>query len=165
VVDRVHFSSATSEHATPQVLWDRLNKKFRFTIDVAATAENAKCARFYTKEDSGLLASWAGETVWMNPPYGEPEYPCHKTNCKKKRCRERGFCVYEYVPGVIDWVRKAHEERHEAIIVALLPSRTDAVWFQQYVLPYVTKDSFLPGRLKFGDSKNSAPFPSCVVVF
>ena len=48
----------------------------------------------------------------------------------------------------------------------LVPARTDTGWFHEYI--YNKKDvevRFLKGRLKFGGSKNSAPFPSMVVVF
>jgi len=66
----VHFSSATPEWATPQELFDQLNKEFNFTLDPCATKENAKCPKFYTKEDDGLSRDWTGEKIFMNPPYG-----------------------------------------------------------------------------------------------
>jgi hypothetical protein len=65
----VMFSSASDEWATPQELFDRLNKIFRFNLDAAATLENAKCNEFYTKEENGLSRPWHGN-VWLNPPYG-----------------------------------------------------------------------------------------------
>lgn len=65
------FSSSTDEWETPKDLFDRLNDEFRFTLDVCATAENAKCSRYFTKEQDGLLHDWTGETVWCNPPYGK----------------------------------------------------------------------------------------------
>jgi site-specific DNA-methyltransferase (adenine-specific) len=74
----------------------------------------------------------------MNPPYG----------------REIG-----------QWVKKAYNEsRNGATVVCLLPARTDTAWWHDYVLPMATV-TFIRGRLKFGDSKNSAPFPSAVAVF
>lgn len=51
-----------------------------------------------------------------------------------------------------------------AVVVMLLPARTDTKWFHEYVLPYA-EIYFIKGRLKFGDSKNSAPFPSMIAVF
>lgn len=66
----VHFMSKTPEWATPQKLFDELNAEFHFTLDPCATKENAKCEKFYTKEDDGLSMSWEGERVFMNPPYG-----------------------------------------------------------------------------------------------
>lgn len=134
----VHFSSATDEWETPQKLFDELAATYQFTTDVCATKENAKCADFYTKEDNGLTKDWDG-TCWMNPPYGR---------------------------NIKYWVKKAYESARDngAIVVCLLPARTDTSWWHDYVLPY-GEVTFVRGRLKFGGAKNSAPFPSAVVVF
>jgi site-specific DNA-methyltransferase (adenine-specific) len=56
--------------ATPQKLFDELNKEFNFTLDPCAIPENAKCEKFYTPEDDGLSKDWSNETVFCNPPYG-----------------------------------------------------------------------------------------------
>lgn len=128
------FSSATDLWATPQHLFDSLNATYSFTLDPCATAENAKCAKFYTEADDGLAQNWDGETVFMNPPYG----------------RE-----------ISKWVKKAVSS--QAVVVMLLPARTDTAWFHDYL--YNKCDIYLlRGRLKFGDAKNSAPFPSMIVV-
>jgi phage N-6-adenine-methyltransferase len=68
-MNRVLFSSRTDLWATPQDFFDRLNAEFRFTLDVCATPENAKCTRYFTRADDGLAQSWTG-VCWMNPPYG-----------------------------------------------------------------------------------------------
>lgn len=130
---KVHYSSKTYEWSTPQDLFDRLNEEFHFTLDPCATKKNAKCQKFYTKEDDGLSRDWSGERVFMNPPYG----------------REIG-----------KWVAKIAYEGG----VALLPARTDTRWFHDYIYGKA-EIRFLKGRLKFGESKNSAPFPSMVVIF
>lgn len=65
----VHFSSETCEWYTPQDFFDKLNEEFGFDLDVCATAENAKCQKFFTKKDNGLSRKWTG-MCWMNPPYG-----------------------------------------------------------------------------------------------
>lgn len=136
----VMFSSKTDLWETPQDLFDELNDEFGFDIDVCATKENAKCSRYFTKEQNGILQDWDG-VVWCNPPYG----------------RE-----------ISEWVRKAYETnlRENNYIVMLLPARTDTKWFHDYIYQknYV-EIRFIKGRLKFGCSKNSAPFPSMVVVF
>lgn len=62
------LSSQTDEWSTPQALFDELNSTFKFTLDPCATPENAKCAKFYTKEQDGLKQDWSGETIWCNPP-------------------------------------------------------------------------------------------------
>jgi len=66
----VHFSSKTNEWATPQNFYDQLDKEFHFTLDVAATPNNAKCLRYFTQSDNGLSQSWNNEAVFCNPPYG-----------------------------------------------------------------------------------------------
>lgn len=132
----VHFRSDSPEWSTPQDLFDKLDAEFRFETDVCATAENAKCEQFYTRADNGLEQPWTG-VCWMNPPYGA----------------EIGA-----------WVAKAHQSAmHGATVVCLVPARTDTKWWHDHVTK--AKDvRFLRGRLKFGGCKNSAPFPSAVVV-
>ena len=63
------FTSNTDEWATPQDFFDKLNAEFHFDLDVCATKENAKCKRYFTKEQNGLKQEWKG-ICWMNPPYG-----------------------------------------------------------------------------------------------
>jgi phage N-6-adenine-methyltransferase len=132
----VHFSSATDNWATPQDLFDKLNKVYNFELDVCASKENAKCKRFFTVQDDGLAKDWTG-TCWMNPPYG----------------REIG-----------KWMAKAYESsKTGAKVVCLVPARTDTGWWHDYAMN--GEVTFIRGRLKFGNSKNSAPFPSALVVF
>ena len=134
--DNIHFSSKTDLWATPQDFFDRYNKLYQFELDVCATAENAKCQRFFTKEDDGLAQEWTG-VCFMNPPYG----------------RE-----------IIHWMKKAYESSLKgATVVCLVPARTDTKWWHEYAMR--GEIEFIRGRLKFGDAKNSAPFPSAVVVF
>lgn len=132
----VHFSSETPEWATPPDFFRELDEEFGFTLDPCATAANTKCSRFFTIESDGLSQSWKGAVVFMNPPYGR---------------------------GIGAWVRKAWEESVHATVVCLLPARTDTAWWHDYAMNGEIR--FLRGRLKFGGSKNSAPFPSAVVVF
>lgn len=133
----VMFSSKTDQWATPQDFFDKLNEEFRFTLDVCADPDNAKCEQFYTKEQDGLSQPWTG-VCWCNPPYG----------------REIG-----------SWVRKAFfASVSGATVVMLLPARTDTRWFHEYIYRKA-EIRFIKGRLKFGNSQNSAPFPSMVVVF
>ena len=122
--------------ATPQWLFDELNKEFGFTLDVCALPENAKCEKYYTPDADGVKQSWADNTCWMNPPYG----------------RE-----------ISKWVQKAYEESKQSTVVCLLPARTDTRWWHEYCMKGEIR--FLRGRLKFGQAKNSAPFPSAVVIF
>lgn len=135
----IHFSSATNEWATPQDFFDRLNKQFNFTLDPCATPENAKCEKFFTEEDDGLTQDWGGHRVFCNPPYGR---------------------------GLKDWVRKAYEESKKgALVVMLIPARTDTSYWHEFIVGGGADIRFLRGRLKFGDGANSAPFPSALVMW
>lgn len=129
------FTSTTDMWATPQKFFDELDKEFNFTLDPCSTHENAKCEKHYTLEEDGLSKDWSKDVVFCNPPYG----------------REIG-----------KWVQKCYET--ESLSVMLLPARTDTKWFHNYIYGKA-EIRFIKGRLKFGDSKNSAPFPSMVVVF
>lgn len=62
------FSSLTTEWATPQALFDKLDAEFDFTLDACATSDNAKVTFYYAKES--LIRGWYGR-VWCNPPYAD----------------------------------------------------------------------------------------------
>ena len=132
----VHFSSRTDEWATPQILFDQLHAEFGFTLDPCATPENAKCPHFFTKAHDGLLQAWGG-VVFMNPPYGRV---------------------------IKAWMKKAFESAQAgATVVCLVPARTDTSWWHDFAMKGEIR--FLRGRVKFGDGRNSAPFPSALVIF
>ena len=156
-------SSRSEEWGTPQDLFDELDYIYHFTLDPCATPENAKCRRYFTKEQDGLAQDWGANRVFMNPPYGDGEQPC-KPNCKKKKCKDRGH-IDQYIPGIKDWMQKAYEASLEgAFVVCLVPARTDTKWWQAWATKGDRK--FIPGRLQFsGSSDNKAPFPSAVVTF
>lgn len=133
----VMFSSETDLWSTPQDFFDSVSKEFQFNLDVCASKENAKCDKYYTKEDDGLKQQWHG-ICWMNPPYGR-------------------------VIG--KWVQKAYESSQKGtVVVGLLPARTDTKWFHEYIYGKA-QIRFIKGRLKFGNSINSAPFPSMLVIW
>jgi phage N-6-adenine-methyltransferase len=159
------FSSATDEWATPRSLAEALKHEFGFSLDVCASPSNAVCAWYFTKEDNGLEKEWRGhDVIWMNPPYGTHELRCKK-NCTKKKCAKRGWHRDTYHPGIKDWIDKASREAFRgATVVCLLPVRTDTKWWHAYI-EGKAEVRFIKGRLKFGGAKNSAPFPSCIVIF
>ena len=132
------FSSKSDEWATPQAIFEELDKEFHFDLDAAASDDNHKCDRYFTLENSGLSQNWGGCRVFCNPPYSQ----------------------------IDKWVEKAFREtRNDNTLVALLiPSRTDTRYFHNYIYNRA-EIRFIKGRLKFGDSKNSAPFPSMLVIF
>lgn len=115
------------DRATTPEVFAPLNERFAFSIDVAASARNRKCERFYSFEQDGLAQSWAGERVWCNPPYSL----------------------------IGPWLEKAWAEP-SALVVMLVPAnRTEQGWWQDHVEPFRDKpDSrlsveFLRGRLRF----------------
>ena len=69
-INKVLFSSATDQWATPQGFYDELNSEFHFTLDPCADSTNHKCSKYFTKEDDGLIQDWSGNVVFCNPPYG-----------------------------------------------------------------------------------------------
>src|ERR1035437_9701109 len=104
----VMFSSKKMDWATPQAFFDTLNKEFRFTLDAAASKENAKCKRYFTEKDDALKQKWTGR-VFLNPPYGR---------------------------GIGAWVKKAYESVNGGaeLVICLVPARTDTAWFQDYCM-------------------------------
>jgi phage N-6-adenine-methyltransferase len=132
----VHFSSATDGWSTPDEVFQALHAEFHFTCDVCADDSNAKCPCYFTKDIDGLRQPWV-DTCWCNPPYGAE---IHR------------------------WVQKAFESSlFGTTVVCLLPARVDTRWWHQYVT--LAEVRYLQGRLKFGGSPHSAPFPSAVVIF
>lgn len=107
-MNSVHFSTGKDDWGTPQDLFDALNEEFNFTLDPCADNNNHKCAKYYTIEQDGLAQSWAGETVFCNPPYSRKT----KTNA-----------------GQIAWVQKCYKEATEGgiVVVMLIPARTNGM--------------------------------------
>jgi len=164
MINKGMFTSNTDLWSTPREFFNKLNKEFRFNLDPCATKENATCKKYFTTEEDGLKQNWDNKIVFMNPPYGDPQNPC-KFNCNKKKCIKRGFHTDIYIPGIKDFIKKASQARG-GVVVCLLPARTDTRYFHEYIYQKtVVEIRFIKGRLKFGDSKNSAPFPSMIVIF
>lgn len=144
------------DRETAPEVFGPLHERFRFTIDVAASAQNARLPRFLTIEDDGLSRSWAGERVWCNPPYS----------------------------NIGPWIEKAWHEwaesRPAALIVMLVPAnRTEQSWWQDLVEPYRDRPArwrmdveFLRGRLRFIEPGDDAvrpnarpPFGCCLLIW
>ena len=145
---KLMFSSKSNEWETPQMLFNKLDARYGFTLDACATDENHKCDKYYTLKDDGLSKSWKGERVFVNPPYGD----------------------------IGKWVKKSFEESRDqnTLAVMLIPSRTDTRYWHDYVMNASTI-YFIKGRLKFKNKiiadytgktdVSPAPFPSAVVIF
>lgn len=141
------MSSEVDTWATPRDYFATVAQEFHFTLDAAALQSSTLVADNWYGPDhpdssrrDAFTRSWVkdadGGAVWLNPPYGR---------------------------SIKDWMRKAASEaRAGAVVVALVPSRTDTAWFQDYCLPHEVR--FIRGRLRFGEAVNAAPFPSALVI-
>lgn len=145
MVDKVLFSSKSDEWETPEDLFVKLDYKFQFNLDAAASEENHLLRVWFGEgspyAENALLTEWNkyGDRVFLNPPYS--------------MCSE--------------FMKKVWEEiyAHKSLsVVCLLPARTDTKWFHNYVYNQC-EIKFLKGRLKFSGSKNSAPFPSMLCYY
>ena len=136
---------AKDEWRTPDYIFNPLNDAFGFTLDAAATQENAKVEKFYTfvdESNNGIANSWQGETVFCNSPYTEGQYAT--------------------------WIKKASEELTlKCTSVLLLPGSWETkafetVWARAKYMIFPYK------RIKFEHpdvSYSSAPFASLIPVF
>lgn len=137
---------AHDEWGTPPWLFALLDAEHHFTVDVCATAENAKCRAFFSPAEDGLDMDWALHRAWMNPPYGR-QLP--------------------------KWVAKASTSAWRGgLVVGLLPARTCTAWFHDDVLNRAARIHLIRGRLQFvGELKSrgrkiiTPPFGSMIVVW
>ena len=128
--------SITDSWRTPDKLKNKLHQEFDFD-------DFDPCPLNDSPLFNGLEIEWANST-FVNPPYS-----------KLKTTKKHG----------IGWVEKAHLESTKGkTVVMLLPSRTDTQWFHDIIVANGYETRFIRGRLAFGDSKNSAPFPSMLVI-
>lgn len=135
--------AVTDLWSSPRDLIFNLKNEFDgFDLDPASTKENAVCERFYTEEDNGLELPYFGRNIYINPPYGNV---------------------------LRDWVSKAWIEcyslKHCERVIMLLPVRSDTRWFHSIFEMGFAEMRLIKGRLKYGNSKTSAPFPSMILIF
>lgn len=131
---------------TPRDYYNKVNAEFNFTLDAAALADSTLVPDNwygpdhpdYSRRDA-FTRDWAKDstgTIWLNPPYGRV---------------------------IKDWVCKADTVANGGgTVVCLVPARTDTSWWHEYCIHHEIR--FIRGRLKFGGQKNSAPFPSALVI-
>lgn len=149
--------SFVDDRETDPDVFAALNERFHFTIDAAATTQNAKLENFWTEADDALTQNWGGHRVWCNPPYSDIE----------------------------PWVIQAWDQWEWAgspapgLIVMLLPAnRTEQRWWQKWVEPWRDTPGerltveFLPGRMRFiapGDEgvrpNARPPFGCCLLIW
>lgn len=130
---------ANDEWATPQWLFDRIDAVFHFEVDMAASAENAKCARYCTEETDALQQQrWEFSPAWVNPPYS----------------------------NLLPWMKKIRKETStsDTCVVALLPVCPATRWFQ-HVWDIYDALLFFNRRIKFEGASGSPRFDSVLAVF
>lgn len=138
----IHFRSDSDDWSTPDWVFRFAEQKYGpFTIDLCASAENAKCPRYYDIEADALKQDWGDETGLLNHPYS----------------RKSG--------GAYVWLGKAREaSQRGATIVCITPARPETrAWIEH--VRHASEVIFIGGRLKFGDATEPAPFPSALVIF
>lgn len=151
------------EFYTPSYVFDPLNAEFKFDLDPCATAEAAKCLRYFSKNFDGLSQYWTGKRVWMNPPYS----------------------------ALWEWTAKVHQEMSigsgAELVVGLYPAnRSEQPFWQHFIEPvrdggrpgapqrcYTLETRFIGGRIRFGcpgnptghGAKQTASFPSVLLIW
>lgn len=134
------FTSEKQDWETPDTIFNSLNQEFHFDIDIASSKSNAKCNKFFTKDDDALSKDWSTlGNVFCNPPYNELPI----------------------------WVEKAYQEsliKHDGVIVLLITARPETVYWHKFIFKKA-EIRFIKGRLKFSNAKSSAPFPSAIVIY
>ena len=137
-MNSILFSSKSDEWATPREVFESLNSEFHFDLDPCASESNHKCDTYYTAEEDGLQHAWGEHRVFCNPPYSE----------------------------IDKWVEKAYRKSRNdnTLVVLLIPARTDTRYFHNFIYQRA-EIRFVKGRLKFNQSKNSAPFPTMIVIY
>lgn len=139
---------SVDDRGTPWELFEKLNGRFRFTVDAAASAHNAKLPHFWTKAENGLAQSWRGHRVWCNPPYSE----------------------------IRPWAEKAAQREAEVAVLLLPANRTEQAWWQDIIEPGRLSGQigveFLRGRQRFIAASDTEikpnarpPFGVCLVIF
>lgn len=176
------FSSKYDAWATPQAFFDKLNAEFNFDIDVCAADDTAKCESYWTKEDDALSKDWFGWGIehldahpvcFMNPPYSRSIGKFVKKAYDESK---KGSTVVALLPArtCTKWFHKYiwnkdKNQPKQDVEVRFTEGRlifgTDEYW------QWVWEQKYLPGKdkpnslyKKYG-KKNSAPFPSMLVVF
>ena len=134
-----------TDFRTPKIIFQNIQKKLdvKFTLDVAASKENALCKDYFCEKNSALDQDWVGH-VWCNPPYNDIE----------------------------PWVDKAIEQLKLITnsVTFLVPASTCTQWFEKlwdhpgaYMIAFVTARISFEGPHISEDGRAAAPNPSVVV--
>lgn len=137
IFNKEKFDTGKQTWKTPDIIFLPLDSEFSFETDLACDEENKLCPIGFTEQDESLSKEWVGVN-WLNPPFGKVKL----------------------------WVKKAYEETRKdgTIIVMLIFSKTNTVWWHDYVMR-AKEVRLIKGRPKFKGAKHGLPFPLSIVVF
>lgn len=135
---KVYHASKRHDWETPWPIFAEYDAEFHFELDVCASPDTAKCARYFTPAEDGLAQDWGDAVCWMNPPYG----------------RHIGA-----------WMEKAYlSSLAGATVVCLVPSRTGTRWWHAWVLNKA-EIRHRKGRIMFVGARDHAGFASVAVLY
>ena len=138
------FSSTKQTWKTPKLLYQALHDEFNFTFDPCPN--NAKF--------DGLKIAWQ-KSNFANPPFS------NQREWIKKAYEESKEAVWKHQEGTVGMFPDIQFK----ICVLLLPARPDTKIFHEIIFPFASQIRFIKGRLHYDEAKNSALFPSMIVVF
>ena len=114
---------------TPKFVFSHYQKRFKLTMDVAASEENSLLDVFYTESDNALENNWSVFGNWCNPPYSD----------------------------IMPWVEKAIEQMDRGCLtVMLIPADTSVKWFKR-AFDNCSECHFISGRLAFINAETQKP--------
>lgn len=143
-------NSEKNDFRTPQDVFDSLDERFGpFTLDAAASEENALVENFFDQQANSLKQTWSGK-VWCNPPYVKQE---DKTTIK-------------------DWVEKAWMSVKSGIaecVLLLIPAHISNYYWHDTIYPHASHLVLFRGRMNFGGpytrAGGAARHPTVATVF
>jgi phage N-6-adenine-methyltransferase len=152
----LYTKGGSDEYETPKALFDYLNSIFEFELDPCAKPSIEAQKRIntkekYTQDEDGLDNTWVNFSTFVNPPYSKISKWIDKA-------------IKEYDDRLMIYARFSTPTSRPKPIVMLVPARTDTKWFHKIANYSFTKVILLKGRLRFNNSKNSSPFPSCLII-
>lgn len=129
-----HYAQSNRQDwQTPPELFAKLDARFDFVVDAAASEKNALCKLYWTKETDGLKQDWTALHGWIfcNPPYGKDTKL---------------------------WLKKGAEESQiGGSSVLLVNSNTETNYWGEWVWPYAREIWFIKGRVPYIDPDTGRP--------
>lgn len=124
---------------TPMKIFEPLNAEFKFTLEPCCETHTAKCCKYFTEAQNGLVQDWTGEVVFVSPPYSR-----YKIDKWMEKCYNEGF--------------------KGTTVVALIPVSTSAEWFHKYIWKKA-EIRFIRRRVRFVGAPFTAPFSSMIAIW